>query len=140
MNSLATVILIRHADRTPDGTNDPELNDAGRKRAQELVHVLSDAGVTAIIVSTFRRSKQTAEPIATKLHIQPLLKTEQDEVIAAIHDLSASSVVLVVGHSNTVPAIIAGLGGPSLPILDDAEFDNLFVLSNGRLTRLRYGE
>jgi phosphohistidine phosphatase SixA len=138
-DSLATVILIWHAERTQDGTDDPELNVVGCARAEELLHVLADAGVTSIVVSRFRRSQQTAEPIATKLPLQPSTKTENVEVIAAIRALPTASVALVVGDSNTVPQIIAGLGGPSLDTLDDAEFDNLFVLSNGRLTHLRYG-
>jgi hypothetical protein len=53
--------------------------------------------------------------------------------------------VLVVGHSNTVPAIIAALGGPKLPDLCDAAYSNLFLLhlpadgSAPRLVRSQYG-
>lgn len=52
--------------------------------------------------------------------------------------------VLVIGHSNTVPDIINRLGAGNMPVIDDTEFDNLFVvkvLSQGRasVTRLKYG-
>jgi broad specificity phosphatase PhoE len=40
----------------------------------------------------------------------------------------AGKTVLVVGHSNTIPAIIAALGGPALPDLCDSAYGNLFTL------------
>ena len=59
--------------------------------------------------------------------------------LAALRTRPPSSVALVVGHTNTVPEIIAGLGGPADVTIDHDEFDRLFVLSGTRLTRLRYG-
>jgi hypothetical protein len=62
-------------------------------------------------------------------------------VIKAIRDLK-SGVVLVIGHSNTLPAIISGLGGPTVEI-PETEYDNLFVLtvgpSHSSLLRMHYG-
>ena len=57
----------------------------------------------------------------------------------------AGRTVLVVGHSNTIPAIIAALGGPKLPDICDTQYSNLFVLvvkderarSSGRRTARR---
>ena len=56
----------------------------------------------------------------------------------------AGGVVLIVGHSNTIPLIIAALGGPKMPDLCDSEYANLFVLempTSGppRLIRGKYG-
>jgi hypothetical protein len=54
--------------------------------------------------------------------------------------------VLVVGHSNTVPKIVAAAGGPKIPDLGEKEFDDLIVLEVGpespataRLLHLQYG-
>ena len=52
--------------------------------------------------------------------------------------------VLVVGHTNPIPLIIAALGGPQLPHLCDAEYSNLFVMNlapnrNPTLIRLHFG-
>lgn len=52
----------------------------------------------------------------------------------------------MVGHSNTAPQIITAAGGPTIPNIKDAEFDNLFVLTAfrcrrglARLVTLQYG-
>jgi hypothetical protein len=63
-----------------------------------------------------------------------------------IFDHHRGQSVLVVGHGNTVPQIIAAAGGPELPDIAHDEFDDLFVLTTcgcgGRrteLSRLQYG-
>jgi len=40
----------------------------------------------------------------------------------------AGRVVVVVGHSNTVPAIVAALGGPRMADLCDAAYATMFVV------------
>ena len=135
---MPVAILIRHADVNAGGT-DPDLNAAGQTRAQELVHVLGDAGIVAILVTSLRRSQQTAAPLAAALGIQPTVTDQIDDAVAAIRSRQRGDTVLVIGHTNTVPEIIAGLGGPADVTIGPDEFDRLFVLSERRLTRLRYG-
>jgi hypothetical protein len=62
-------------------------------------------------------------------------------VVAAVRK-HAGGTLLVVGHNNTVPLIIAALGGPKLPEICDSVYDKLFVLVLGKEVRLvqsRYG-
>jgi broad specificity phosphatase PhoE len=146
-NSIGTtVILIRHADRTSSETDqDPPLNDKGKARAQTLVHVLGTAGIKLIYHSRFRRSKETAEPLAAHLGIAKKQLDDPPEIQHDILTTHAGKAVLVIGHSNTVPALINLLSGVGLPNMDDREFDNLFivtVLSPGQanVTHLQYGE
>lgn len=150
-NRVTTVILIRHADRDipPDGTPDPpgpSLNDKGMTRSRKLVHVLSTAGIQAIYTSQYKRSKMTAKPFFAAHSDLPTVRldtaTELKDHILRHH---AGHTVLVVGHSNTVPELIRQLGGPSLPNIDDCEFDDLFVLvrsssTEASVTKLKYGE
>jgi broad specificity phosphatase PhoE len=135
---MPCAVLIRHADVDAGGT-DPDLNAAGQTRAQELVHVLGDAAVVAILVTSLRRSQQTAAPLAAALGVDPRVADEVDDAVAAIRARKRADTVLVVGHTNTVPEIIAGLGGPAGVTIGADEFDRLFVLAERRLTRLRYG-
>src|SRR5262249_37442712 len=63
-----TVVLVRHADKDTNVVgSDPPLSAAGMVRAQELARVLGDVRFSAIYVTPWARSRQTAEPIARRL-------------------------------------------------------------------------
>ena len=134
------VVLVRHAEREAAGT-DPNLTAAGRSRADVLAGMLEDAGVAAIFTSRFRRTQQTAAPLASRLHLTPV-QLPDDSAAAAAQVRAAGDVVLVVGHSDSVPELIAELGGPAIAI-DDHEFNRLLVLHLGdtasELLPMRYG-
>lgn len=53
------------------------------------------------------------------------------EYLKQVSELVASSAgsVLIVGHSNTVPELIKALGGDIVPAIDDATYDDLFVVT-----------
>lgn len=133
------VVLIRHADVTPGAGSDPPLSSAGAARAQTLRHVLGDSGVTAIFVTTLRRSQETARPLADDLGLQPVVEDDVQALVAAISAQDDSATVLVVGHTDTVPDVVTQLGGPSITPIAATEFDRLLVLAHRRLCSLRYG-
>ena len=71
----------------------------------------------------------------------PTDSTHIGRVVDAIR-ASDKGTVLVVGHTITIPDIVARLGGPKIGEISDAEYSNLFVLvgdSEKRLVRSRYG-
>jgi broad specificity phosphatase PhoE len=143
------VILVRHAERADGGVvssemkgpADPLLSTAGEARALKLAAMLADAGVTAIYTTEFRRTQDTAKPLAAKLGLTPQTVTSKDigGLVAKIKGARATDVVFVVGHSNTLPDVIKQLGGPALSIAD-AEYDNLFIFvpATGAMTRIRF--
>jgi broad specificity phosphatase PhoE len=137
-----TVILSRHAEKAATPPKDPPLTEAGKKRADLLASMLADSGVDAIYVTEFQRTQQTAAPLAERVHVKPTVISDTQQLIAAIH-ARKNGVVVVVGHSNTLPEIIAALGGPTVKIADP-EYNNLFVLTVGdaksSLLRLHYGD
>jgi phosphohistidine phosphatase SixA len=133
------VVLIRHADVTSGTGTDPGLNAAGVARAEELRHVLRDTGIQAIFVSPLVRTQQTAAPLAGDLGLAPTVVADADAAVSGIRALPSSAAALVIGHTNTLPAIATTLGASSFPTIGATEFDRLFVLDRGRLTALRYG-
>jgi phosphohistidine phosphatase SixA len=141
--SQVTVVLSRHAEKAASPAKDPPLTHAGEKRAAVLASMLADSGVTAIYVSEMQRTQQTAAPLAARTHVKPTVipADDTDALVKAIRDRK-SGVVVVVGHSNKLPAIIAALGGPTVKI-PETEYNNLFVLTVGAsqssLLRLHYG-
>jgi broad specificity phosphatase PhoE len=142
------VIVVRHAERADSGAAvgaamtsapDPELSAAGTTRARALAAMLKDAGITAIYTTEYRRTIDTARPLADALTLAPevVRAREQAALIAKLKAHTAGA-VLVVGHSNTVPAIIKALGGPDMTVGED-EYDSLFFVAPGGVTtRIRF--
>ncbi len=139
-----TVIFTRHAEKAATPAKDPSLTEAGKQRAELLASMLADSGVNAIYVTEFQRTQQTAEPLAVRVHITPIVIPANDtEALVRAIRARQSGVVVVVGHSNKLPEIIAALGGPKVKI-PESDYDNLFVLTLGpsqsSLLRLHYGD
>lgn len=137
-----TLLIVRHADR--QGSDDA-LSPAGVQRARDLAWVAGLAGVSAIYHSDTQRTQLTAQPFADAAAIAPVVYPAK-EVDALVRDILAGhcgDTVLVVGHSNTVPLIVAAAGGPASPDLPENRYDDLFVVTvyHGRtgVVHLRYG-
>ena len=142
------VIVVRHAERADGGAgtgssmttgSDPELSEIGKARAQKLAAMLADAGVVAIYTTQYRRTKDTAAPLAARIGVtaEAMSSGEVSALVAKIKS-HKTGVVLVVGHSNTVPEIVKALGGSVVTMADD-EYDSLFfVAANGTTTRIRF--
>lgn len=130
------VILVRHAEKAAVGGNDPALSDIGTARAEALATALVASPPTAIITTTLQRTSLTAAAVAKKtgVAVKAIPVTGGDAHATAVANAVRESkgVVLVVGHSNTVPAIIKALGGPALPDICDASYSYLFVLTPAR--------
>ena len=131
----SAIILVRHAEKATTPASDPGLTPVGVQRAADLAAALSDAHVNAIVTTQLERAKATAKPLADAARIAPtIVPTSSDlaahvnAVVAAVAAGKPGDVVLVVGHSNTIPAIIAALGGPRMPELCDAQYSGLFAL------------
>lgn len=139
------IVLVRHAEKAATPAEDPGLSEAGRRRAQQLAEALAGAGITQIITTPWQRSRDTAAPLAARLGLQPpVIATRRgadhaQELATLLRGLDG--VLLVVGHSNTVPALIAALGGPALPLLCESSYGHALLLrpQDGSLIRLRYG-
>lgn len=144
----ALVLLVRHAEKAAEPTDDPPLTAAGAERAQALATALQDAGVTAIITTQLRRTRETAQPLATARGLTPEVVPVRSgeahaEAVAAAVRRHAGGIVLVAEHSNMIPAIIAALGGPRISNICESVYANLFILvpsaGEARLVRSRYG-
>ncbi len=152
-----TVFLIRHAEREDEPRQDPPLKKEGVARSQELARLLGNAGIKAIFTSQFTRTKQTAEPLATKLGLtatpftlkinpsnpREIAAESTAEVTNKILERAGES-VLVVGHSNSIPDVIKMLGGDVVPTIDERKFNDLFIVTvyakgKARVVQLKYG-
>ena len=146
------VIVVRHAEKAAEPAQDPPLTPAGEARARALADALADAHVDAVLSTPFARTRSTAAPLAAKrsltTEIVPVTggtPAHAAAVAAAVREKHSGQTVLVVEHSNTVPAVVRALGGPAMPDLCDAQYASLFVLvlppddGPARLVRSTYG-
>lgn len=121
------VFLVRHAEKV-DESDDAALSEAGLARARSLAEALGSAGVTAIYTTQYQRTRKTAEPLAQKLGLTPNVVGDSNQLVRRLRAENAKDVVLIVGHSNTLPEILRALGHPESITIASQEYDNLFVL------------
>ncbi|AHG88922.1 Phosphoglycerate mutase [Gemmatirosa kalamazoonensis] len=147
------VVLVRHAEKAAEPATDPALTPAGEARAQALAAALADAHVDAVLSTPYARTRATAAPLAARAGLTPEIvpigaggaPEHAAAVAAAIRGKHRGHTVLVVEHSNTIPAVIRALGGPAMKDLCDAQYASLFVLvlpndgGAARLVRSTYG-
>src|SRR6266478_6173883 len=144
---VTIVILVRHAEKIIDPNNtDPDLSPAGQARAQELVRMFGDAGINAIYATQYKRTQQTVKPLADKLGlpINQVNSKSTADLLAQIRSQNSGQVVFIAGHNNTVPEIVAALGGPTFPTIPETEFDNLYIVTvyrtgKAKVVKLKYG-
>jgi phosphohistidine phosphatase SixA len=128
--------VMRHLD-TPEGERDPDLNAQGQRRAALLAQWFIRERPAAIYVSDFRRTRQTAAPLAARLGLTPIVYDPAD-MPGLIRRVRAGPLpALVVGHSNTVPEIVAQLGGTRPAPLVHADFGDIWRIGPGGETERR---
>jgi phosphohistidine phosphatase SixA len=142
------VFLVRHAERADAGMAaaktpgaDPHLSGAGLARANALTAMLRDARITAVMTTEFKRTQQTGDPVAKAAGI-PITAIDSKDTAGLLKKVKSSpGNVLVVGHSNTLPEIMKGLGVTEPVVIAEDEFDALFVVTRTvppAFVRLRY--
>ncbi len=138
------IFLVRHAEQAGPGWKNPPLTEAGQRRAKALAEVLEDADIDVIFVSKWRRTAQTAEPVAEALNVKVKVHPRNDIVglMSQLRTEHARDRVLIVSHSRIVPSWLKALGHSEEVEID--EYDNLFVIvpqANGDplVLHLRYG-
>jgi broad specificity phosphatase PhoE len=150
--ATTTVIFVRHAEKAAAPADDPGLNEAGQRRAAELARQLVTAdvvaGIDAIYSTPLRRSVETAGPLAEalKLPLRSYDVRDTEQFVEALVKEHKGKIILVIGHRDTVPQMIANMGASKqVPPIAADEHDNIYLVSipwfgKTKTIRLRYGE
>ena len=150
--ATTTVIFVRHAEKAAMPADDPGLSPAGQRRVAELTRQLVDAdviqGIDAIYSTPYRRTEETVRPVAEALDlpINSYAAADTEAIMEKVVREHKGKIILVVGHSNTVPALIGNMGASKrVPEIAENEYDNIYIVSipwfgKTKTIRLRYGE
>jgi 2,3-bisphosphoglycerate-dependent phosphoglycerate mutase len=129
--TITTVILVRHAEKGTDDPKDPELSEAGKQRAQQLVQVLKETKVDAIYTTSYKRTRNTVAPLAEAkgLSVNTYDPSKLEELDQLLQKFAGGTIV-VAGHSNTVPGFANYLTGKTeFQNFDDSDYDNLLIVT-----------
>ena len=136
----STIFIVRHAEKA-DSSENSDLSEAGRVRADALAKMLRDAKITAIYATEFKRTQETAAPLAKALGVTvtTVQSKDKDALVAKLRSLNGNA--LVVGHGNTIPDLIKALGISEPINIGENDYDNLFEIvlqEKPKLIRLHY--
>ncbi|BDC49065.1 hypothetical protein F183_A13810 [Bryobacterales bacterium F-183] len=145
-DTSATVFLVRHAERSGPAKEDP-ITAAGQERAQLLARMFGEAGISKVIASEYRRTQESAAPLAKRLGVTVTVIAAGDtkalgQAFAAMPDGSAA---VAVRHSGEIENLLEQLGAASkIAKIEETEYDRLLILTfrSGKLAgfrTLRYG-
>jgi broad specificity phosphatase PhoE len=143
VDATATFLVVRHAEKSTDDARDPSLSETGNARAHALARLLADAPLSAAYATGFRRTQQTAQPAADAHGIKITIYDAEipaTTLAAQLRATHAHGTVLVVGHSNTVPDIVAALSGQPVDAMSDDQYDLVYRVatdSDGKVTLSR---
>jgi broad specificity phosphatase PhoE len=131
------VLVVRHAEKAREGSEaDIPLSKTGAERAARLAEILKTAGVTAVYATDTTRARQTGEPLAQMQKLAIKIYDTRDAkgnmtaapLVARLKTDEKDGVVLVVGHSNTVPDVLAAYGVKETVRIGPDDYGDLFLL------------
>jgi len=140
-NAAPVIFMVRHAEKANTSDKDPDLSPEGQKRANALAHILKDSQISSVFVTEFKRTHETAAPIATEAHVTPTVVPANDIAgrVGKLRGLNGNA--LVVGHGNTIPDLLKALGIATPVSIPDDDYTEIFVVLVGdtpQLFRLHY--
>jgi broad specificity phosphatase PhoE len=123
------IYVMRHLHKAAG--DDPPLTEEGASFARLLAGQLGGSGIKAVFATATRRAAQTAEPLAQALRIPVTTYDPRDvpRLVAAVQAVRGN--VLVVGHSNTVPDLVAAFGGAKPAPIADTEYGTIYIVEAG---------
>lgn len=132
VSSTTNIFLIRHAEKAIDGTNNPPLTAAGKKRAGDLMRHLQNKKIKRIYVTQYQRTQMTADSMRIQLGIDTVHYTAGENGVDLFNKITAHNdfgeAILIIGHNNSIPKNIKKLGVANYPtaVIPETEFNNIY--------------
>jgi len=140
-NAAPVIFIVRHAEKASTSDKNPDLSPEGQKRADALANVLKNSQITAVFVTEFKRTQETAAPTARAAHVSPTVIAAKDIGVLVERLRSLNGNALVVGHGNTIPDLLKALGIATPVSVPEDDYAEIFAVVLGdapQLVRLHY--
>lgn len=125
-----TFYLVRHAEKAVDGTDDPDLTEAGKTRAMKIATMLKDERVERLYATSYKRTQQTLQPLADQFGLDIRIYNHRDT--ASINSMVADCtgrVAVIAGHSNSTPRLANRLiGKEEYGDMDEGDYTKMFKI------------
>jgi predicted enzyme related to lactoylglutathione lyase/phosphohistidine phosphatase SixA len=128
--TFTTIYLVRHAEKQLDSGKDPELTARGKYRAANLAKFFNHIPLDAVYSTDTIRTRSTAASVVKSQSMELQIYDARSIDHAQFAKDNSGKTVLVIGHSNTIPAFVNALiGQKQYEDLDESEYDDLFVVN-----------
>lgn len=128
-NKTTTYYFIRHAEKVDD-TKNPDLSPNGLERVLLWSKIFTDVNFDAVYSTDFKRTLQTATPIATTKNLAVIKYDPKIINIQVFKEENLGKTVLIVGHSNTTPEFVNKLIDKVIyTSIEDSTFGNLYIVT-----------
>jgi broad specificity phosphatase PhoE len=129
--SEKTIYIVRHGEKMLVEDPDPELSQVGTLRATKLSQILADKDIKHVFSTDYKRTRHTAGPSADQAGVEIQVYDPKDQEAFADKLRKLEGNILVVGHSNTVPALVNFFvgSGEKYPNLTDDEYQFIYVVT-----------
>ncbi len=123
------IYFIRHAEKA-DLSKDPDLSEAGAARAQSWAGWFKDKGIVAVYSTGYKRTMETARPIAEQERLDILTYDPRNPDLENIINHHKGLSIVIVGHSNTIPNYVNQLiGEKKYTDINESEYGSLYTVT-----------
>jgi len=132
-----TILLLRHAEKDTTSSSatmmvaNPSLSKAGELRSQQLLTTLQLYKPDIIYSTNYIRTKATVEPLSKKFNKEiqwydpKKLQSFADSLLQIV-----DKTIVVVGHSNTTPALVNLLIRENkYPAMEDNNYNQFWIVT-----------
>ncbi len=131
-NAVTSFYFIRHAEKNNlnPADKDPNLVTKGILRAASWSSVFNNVDFDIIYTTDYNRTRNTALPIAEKKKRSLTYYSPNDFDSVRFMKKNFGKTVLIVGHSNTVPAMVNALIGKNqYKQIKETNYANLYIIN-----------
>lgn len=142
-NLITKIILVRHAEKTNDGTTNPSLSEVGLNRAKRLSELLSEVKIDEAYSTPYKRTTETLTPLCESKNIKITSYDAKDTQFVE-KKIKSGKTIIIAGHSNTIPYLVNKLiKEDKYREIDEDDYGKMwvFIFKNGEfidLTLLNY--